>query len=94
MPFWAVTTVVTVFEPTLSAIAPDAFPLVTATPFTVRLAVAAARVGVAVSEVVALETLAVYDVVPDANAGARVPLDSESAAKSAFDDPARVTVTV
>ena len=59
VPFWAVTTVVTVLAPTFRAIAPEALPLVVATPLTVTLAVASATVGVTVSEVVALLTLAV-----------------------------------
>ncbi|MNK99742.1 hypothetical protein D3C87_1201530 [compost metagenome] len=59
VPFWAVTMVVTVLAPTASAIAPEALPLVVATPLTVTEAVASSTVGVTVSEVVALLTLAV-----------------------------------
>ena len=59
VPSWAVTTVVIVLAPTASAIAPEALPLLVATPLTVTLALASATVGVTVSEVVALLTLAV-----------------------------------
>jgi hypothetical protein len=94
VPSWAVTTVVIVLLPTLSAIAPEALPLVVATPLTVTLALPLVSVGVTVSEVVALPTLAVYPVVADAKTGASVPLESDSADRSAFEDGARVTVTV
>ena len=94
VPFSAVTTMVIVLVPTESAIAPEVVPVLTGTPFTLVEASPCDCVGVTVSDVVALPTLAVYDVVPEVKAGDRVPLDSESAERSAFEDPARVTVTV
>ncbi|MNK99740.1 hypothetical protein D3C87_1201510 [compost metagenome] len=51
--------VVMVLAPTFRAMAPEALPLVVATPLTVTLALPLATVGVTVSEVVALLTLAV-----------------------------------
>ncbi len=59
VPSAAVTSTVTVLAPTVSAIAPDAAPLVTATPFTVTVAVLSAVVGVSVILLVALLTDAV-----------------------------------
>ena len=55
----AVTIVVIVFEPTLSAIEPDAAPEDTVCPFTLIVAFASAFVGVTVILVVPLATLAV-----------------------------------
>jgi hypothetical protein len=43
-----VTTTLTLFDPTLSAIAPEALPDVTEVPLTVMVAFACARVGVIV----------------------------------------------
>ena len=59
LPFWAVTTVVMVLDPTDKLMAELALPLVTAAPFTVTVAVASETVGVTVIEVVALLTEAV-----------------------------------
>ncbi|MNM75516.1 hypothetical protein D3C81_873030 [compost metagenome] len=56
---WAVTMVVMVLAPTFRAMAPEALPLVVATPLTVTLAEASSTVGVTVIEVVALLTVAV-----------------------------------
>jgi len=54
-PFWAVTTVVIVVAvPDVKAIAPDAVPDVTVTPFTFMVAVGSAAVGVTVTDAVAL----------------------------------------
>ncbi|MNK99741.1 hypothetical protein D3C87_1201520 [compost metagenome] len=47
-PFWAVTSTVTVLLPGFIAMAPEAAPLLTATPLTVMLAVPTAVVGVTV----------------------------------------------
>ncbi|MNM75515.1 hypothetical protein D3C81_873010 [compost metagenome] len=56
---WAVTMVVMVLAPTFRAMAPEALPLVVATPLTVTLAVPSATVGVSVIEVVVNGTPAV-----------------------------------
>ncbi len=58
-PSCEVTTVVIVLEPTESAMAPEAEPEGTDTPFTVTVAVASATVGVTVKEVTLFETDAV-----------------------------------
>lgn len=94
VPFCAVTIVVNVFEPTARANAFEALPLVTAVPLTAIVEFASTTVGVTVIAVVAFETLAVYEVVPDANAGDRVPLDNDSADNCALLEPARVTTIV
>ena len=52
-------TVVIVLAPTTREMAPEAFPDVTVTPFTVTVALASLTVGVTVSAVVPLETEAV-----------------------------------
>ena len=52
-------TTVTVFDPTLSAMAPDAAPDATATPFTVTVAVESVTVGDTVIDEVAFGTVAV-----------------------------------
>ena len=59
VPSWAVTTVVMVLLPTLSAIAPEALALATVTPLTVMTDVPTDELGVTVSDVVALLTPAV-----------------------------------
>ena len=83
-----------VFEPTLKAIEPEALPLVIEVPFTVTVAVASDTVGVTVIELVALDTEAVYDVVPDAKVGLNVPELKARLARFALVLAARVTVTV
>ncbi len=94
VPSPAVTIVVIVFVPTVNAIAPDATPDVTVVPLTLTVAVASVVVGVTVIDDVAFGTLAVYAVVPLANVGDRVPVESASADSVAVLDAARVTVTV
>ena len=58
-PLNAVTTTVTVFEPTLKAMGPDALPVVTALPFTVTEAAGSVVVGVTVTDVVPFVTISV-----------------------------------
>ncbi len=58
-PSGAVTTVVMVFGPTASAMAPLALPEGTLTPLTLTVAVLSATVGVSVIEVTAFATLTV-----------------------------------
>ena len=70
VPSCAVTTTGILFEPTLSVMAPEAWPDVTAVPFTVTVAVGSATVGVTVNEVIELITFSVIvdgTVVPCAN---------------------------
>ena len=57
VPSSAVTTVVIVFEPTESAMEPEALPEVTVVPLTLIVALESAAVGVTVRLVVALGTL-------------------------------------
>ena len=52
----AVTMVVIVFDPTFNVMVPDAEPELTATPFTVIVAVPSVTVGVTVSALTAFET--------------------------------------
>ena len=59
VPSPAVTTVVIVFAPTVKGIFAEADPDVTAVPFTVMVEVGSLAVGVTVTDVVALLTLAV-----------------------------------
>ena len=59
VPFWAVTTVVMVFDPTDNGRLWDAVPEVTAVPFTFTVALASAVVGVIVIAVTLLATLQV-----------------------------------
>jgi hypothetical protein len=59
VPFCAVTTVVSVLDPTTSGSDALAAPEATVTPFTFTVAVLSVTVGVSVSEAVALLTLAV-----------------------------------
>ena len=59
MPSCAVTFTATVFDPTASAIAPEAEPDETVVPFTVIVAWESLAVGVTVSDATALPTLAV-----------------------------------
>lgn len=66
---------VMVFEPTESEIEPDAEPEVTEVPFTVTVANELLTVGVTVIEVSELDTEAVYEVVPEAKVGDRVPTE-------------------
>jgi hypothetical protein len=75
VPSSAVPTTVIVFDPTVNAIAEDAEPEVTADPFTVMVVFELFRVGVTVIDVVAFETVAVYEVVPEANVGESVPVE-------------------
>ena len=63
----------TVFDPTFNVIAPDAEPLVTATPSTVIVALGSFVVGVTVTLVTLLPTLSVYEVVLEAKTGLKVP---------------------
>ena len=58
VPFCAVITVVMVFVPTFSGIAPDAVPDATAIPFTFIVVLASVAVGVKVILVVVFGTLA------------------------------------
>jgi len=94
LPSCAVTVVVIVLAPTARAIAPEAVPLVVAAPSTLTLAVESATVGVTVSEVVALPTEAVYDVVAAANAGLRVPLEIERALRLALVDGSALAMVI
>ena len=75
MPSSAVPITVIVFDPTVKEIAEDAVPEVTAAPFTVIDVFELFRVGVTVIDVVAFETVAVYEVVPEANVGESVPVE-------------------
>ena len=59
MPFCAVTTVVSVFDPTTSGSAALAAPEATVTPLTFTVAVLSVTVGVSVTEVVVLVTFEV-----------------------------------
>ena len=59
VPSGAVTTMLIVLAPCCSAIAPDALPDVTATPFTVTVAFATVVVGVTVTLEVVFDTVAV-----------------------------------
>ena len=83
-----------VFGPTFKDNGPDAELLATAAPFTVIVAFGSVVVGVTVTDVAALPTLAVYPVVPGANAGARAPLLMARLLSVATDDNALVAVTV
>ena len=94
VPSSAVPTTVIVFDPTVNAIAEDAEPEVTADPFTVMVVFELFRVGVTVIDVVAFETVAVYEVVPEANVGESVPEEIANADRDASFEPALVTVTV
>jgi hypothetical protein len=58
-PFWAVTTVKTVFDPTFNAMGLDAEPLDTVLLLTVMVELAWLAVGVTVTLVTLLETLSV-----------------------------------
>ena len=82
------------FVPTVKFMTPEAFPLVTAVPLTIIVALACATVGVILMLVVALPTVSVYAVVADAKAGVKVPTLTAKAAKSALALAARVTVIV
>jgi hypothetical protein len=75
VPSSAVPTTVIVFDPTVKEIADDAEPEVTVVPFTLIVAFALVRVGVTVIDVVAFETVAVYEVVAEANVGDSVPVE-------------------
>ena len=75
VPSSAVPITVIVFDPTVNEIAEDAEPEVTAAPFTVMVVFELFRVGVTVIDVVAFETVALYEVVPDANVGEIVPVE-------------------
>ena len=94
VPSCALTTVVTVFAPTLKVIAPEALPLVTAVPLTVTVAVASLTVGVKVMDETAFGTDAVYVFVAATNTGFNVPVLIAKAERLAFDDSARLIVTV
>ena len=86
VPFCAVTTVVIVLLPPSKGRLADAVPEVTAVPLTVTVAVGSVVVGVIVTEVTELPKGSVYEVVPAANAGDRVPLLMVKFARVAIDD--------
>jgi hypothetical protein len=67
------TTLMAGFAPQTIACAPDAVPDVHGVPATVTDAPLSSSVGVMVMEDTAFTTVVVYAVVPDANAGLRVP---------------------
>lgn len=92
-PSCAVTTVVMVLAPVFKAMAPEELPESIVAPFTVTVAVGSAVVGITVTEVTVLATLAVYALVDAAKAGLRVPLLMVKPARPAFADGARVTAT-
>ena len=96
MPFWAMTTVLMVLEPTAKAMLPDAVPELTVTPSTFIVAVLSMVVAVTVTDAVALLTDVVYVVVAPTvpvliNIEAGVSLIALS---KALVDGARVTVMV
>ena len=68
-----VTTTSMVFCPTLKAMAPEALPEVTATPFTLTVEVDVVTVGVTVIDDTVLASETAYSVVPVAKAGLSVP---------------------
>jgi hypothetical protein len=85
---------VIVLVPTFRLILPEALPLATVVPFTLTVAFASVTVVVTVIEVMALDTEALYVVVPLANVGLSVPLDNARLLSVATADAARVTVVV
>jgi len=82
------------FTPAVSGIAPEAVPLATVTPFTVIVALDSSPVGVTVMLLMVFATDAVYEVVPGANAGDKVPALKTMPARLSSIDGARVMVTV
>jgi len=86
---------VILFKPTLRAIAPLAFPLITFVPLTVIVAPAVVVVGLTVVEVTELDTFAVYVVVVGLKPGVNTPAEStRSDSLGAAEAISRVTVTV
>ena len=94
-PSGAVTTTVRVLVPGLSGIDGEPLPEATVVPFTLIVAPALVTVGVMMMLVTVIASVAVYDVVADANPGVSVPLLKIRLLKSALPLSAeRVTVTV
>ena len=95
VPSPAVTTTLIALAPTESACADDAVPDVVDDPPTVTDAPSSSSVGMMVMEDTAFTTVAVYAVVPDANAGLREPELSTNDVKSTstFTDAVLVTAT-
>jgi hypothetical protein len=83
-PSCAVTSTVITLSPTLSVIRPDGLPLATVTPLTLTVAVGSATVGVTVTVLLALVTLAVYESVPLANGGDNAPPENTRLARFAL----------
>ncbi|MNH44568.1 hypothetical protein D3C79_1067670 [compost metagenome] len=80
--------------PTFIAIARLAWPLATAVPFTVIVALLSEAAAVTIVSDTAFATFAQYDTVPETKAGVRVAFDSLSALRSALLLGARSTVSV
>ena len=94
VPSLAVTFTLILLLPTTNGKLAEADPEVTAVPFTVMVAAGSLVVGVTVTEVIVLATLTVYDVVPGAKTGAKVPLLMDNADRLALPPAARVITTV
>ena len=95
MPSCAVTTTeMDVVLPSANARPPDACPEFTATLFTLMVAIERVAVGVSVIEATLLATVIVYDVVDDANAGAKVPVLGTRLIRVEIADGARLTTTL
>ena len=73
LPSVAFTAMVMVLAPTLKAMAPEGLPDATVVPLTLIVAPVPGAVGVTVMDVFELGTAAVYCVIPDLNAGLKVP---------------------
>ena len=83
---------VIVFKPVVSGISPERPPAGTTAPLTVIVTEADAPIGVTVIDFVSSGTVAVYSVMPPAQAGLKVPALSRSPKSSTSE--ARLTVTV
>ena len=89
------TTLIAGFAPQTRACADDAVPEVVGVLATVTVAPSSSSVGMMVMEDIAFTTVAVYAVVPDANAGLREPELSTNDVRSTstFTDAVLVTAT-
>lgn len=73
VPFCAVTFTRIKFSPIDNGTAAEVEPDEVCVPFTVTLALASDNVGLKVSEVLSVATVAVYELMPDENDGDRAP---------------------
>ena len=88
------TTESVVVPPSVNARPPDSCPEFTATLFTLMVALAWVDVGFRVIEATLLSTVIVYDVVDDANDGAKAPASGTRAIRVEIADGARLTTTL